>query len=204
MSAILARMADEKPIRRSARAREAILEAALRLTKEQGYEKMTMEGIAKTAGVGKQTIYRWWPSKAAVLQEAINEEVGTATDFPDTGDILADLRTQMGGVASLLVNERVKPYFQGLIAAAQSDPKVAESFLANIIDPRVEPCLKRLERAVEQGQIRDDVDLTEVVELLYAPLYYRMLLHTRPVTVEQTEHILDLVFSGLAPKPETT
>ncbi len=195
-------MADDKPIRRSARAREAILEAALQLTSEQGYERMTMEGIAKRAGVGKQTIYRWWPSKAAVLQEAINEQVGSATDFPDTGDIMADLGTQMRGVASLFVDERVKPYFQGLIAAAQSDPKVSESFLANIIYPRVQPCIKRLERAVEQGQVRDDVDLSEVVELIYAPLYYRLLLQTRPVTVGQTERILEVAFSGLAPKPE--
>jgi AcrR family transcriptional regulator len=193
-------MADEKPVRRSARARDAILEAALQLCMEQGYEGMTMEGIAKLAGVGKQTIYRWWPSKAAVLQEAMNNQVRGATDFPDTGDIKADLRTQMREVARLFTSERFGPYFRGLIAAAQSDAGVAESMVATIIEPRRQACYERLERAVEQGQIREDVDLDEVIELLYAPLYYRKLLHTSAVTLDQVDDILDLAFAGIAPK----
>src|SRR5947208_4645148 len=112
------------PERRSERARTAILDAAFALCGEQGYAATTMEGIAKLAGVGKQTIYRWWPSKAAVLQEALNEEVGTITDFPDTGDVVADLRTQMTGVAKLFASEEFSAYPRGLIAAAQTDPQI--------------------------------------------------------------------------------
>jgi AcrR family transcriptional regulator len=188
------------PERRSERARAAILEAALTLCREQGYAATTMEGIAKRAGVGKQTIYRWWPSKAAVLQEALNESVGATIDFPDTGDVVADLRSQMATVAGLLTSDTFSPYTRGLIVAAQNDPHIARSLVDDFIEPRVRACRQRLESAVKQGQLRADVDLDDVVELLYAPLYYRMLLHTRPITPQQVDHILDLAFTGLTPR----
>lgn len=191
-------MSTPNPERRSERARQAILDAALDLCREENFARTTMEGIAKRAGVGKQTIYRWWPSKGAVVQEALNEAVGRATDFPDTGDIVADLRTQMTGVARLFSSSDFSPYPR-LIAAAQDDPDLAKSLLENMIGPRVEACRKRLERAQEQGQLRADVDLNDVVELLYGPLYYRLLLKTRPITTEQVPQLLDLLFAGLEP-----
>ena len=187
------------PERRSERSRTAILAAALELCQELGFARTTMEGIARRAGVGKQTIYRWWPSKAAVVQEALNERIGAQTDFPDSGDIVADLRTQMTAVAKVLASQEFTPYARGLIAAGQNDPDVSRSVLDNIIEPRVRACADRLKRAQEQGQLRADVDLHDVVELLYAPLYYRLLLHTRPITVEQVDTILDLAFAGLTP-----
>jgi AcrR family transcriptional regulator len=187
------------PERRSERARTAILRAALELCRELGYPKATMEGIAKRAGVGKQTIYRWWPSKAAVVQEALNEQAGTATDFPYTGDVIADLRSQMRNVARLFTSDEFSPYGRGLIAAAQTDDALAESVLETMIRPRFNACRKRLELARDDGQLRADVDLDDVVELLYAPLYYRLLLRTRPVTQQQVDDVLELAFAGLRP-----
>jgi AcrR family transcriptional regulator len=184
--------------RRSERARQAILEAALDLCREQGLGRTTMEEIAKRARVGKQTIYRWWPSKAAVVQEALNERAGTITDFPDTGDLLADLHNQMTGVAGLLTSPQFAPYIS-LIAAAQDDPGVAKSFLESIVQPRVRAGRERLRRAQQQGQLRSDVDPDDVIELLYAPLYYRLLLRTRPITSQQVSDILNLAFTGLDP-----
>ena len=157
-----------------------------------------MEEIAKRARVGKQTIYRWWPSKAAVVLEAVNEAAGTATDFPDTGDLLADLRTQMTGVVTLLTNPQFAPYLS-LIAAGRDDPDVAKSVLETIVKPRVRAGGERLRRAQKQGQLRPDVDPDDVIELLYAPLYYRALLHTRPLTVQQVDETLRLAFTGLDP-----
>jgi AcrR family transcriptional regulator len=189
-------MPEPNPERRSERARHAILSAAVELCLEQGFAKVTMEGIAKQAGVGKQTIYRWWPSKAAVLQEALNERVGARTDFSDTGDVRKDLRTQMNGVVRLFTSEAFAPYV-GLIAAAQSDPELAKSLVASLVEPRVRACRKRLEKAQEQGEIRQGVDLEAAVEMLYGPLYYRLLLHTRPPSTAQVKAILELAFDGL-------
>ena len=90
------------PERRSDRARKAILAAALELSRDPGFEATSVEAIARRAGVGKQTIYRWWPSKGAVVLEALNEQAGATLAFPDTGDVVADLRTQMSDVAKIL------------------------------------------------------------------------------------------------------
>jgi AcrR family transcriptional regulator len=186
--------------RRSERARQAILDAALELCQDQLYSGLTMEGIAKRAGVGKQTIYRWWPSKAAILLEAIQERGGATLEFPDTGDILADLRTQMTEVVHAFNSPPLAAYSKGLIAAAQSDPEIAASVVEVIIKPRVDLCIDRLAKAQQAGELRPDVDLADLVELLYAPLYYRLLLHTRPVSDAQVDAILAMTFQGAAPQ----
>ncbi len=193
-------MSGPNPERRSERARRAILGAALELCREQPYDKVTMEGIAKRAGVGKQTIYRWWPSKAAILLEAIDSRATDRLDFPDTGELQADLRSQMTEVVTLLNDPGFSAY-KGLIAAAQSDPDIARSVAEIIIKPRERHCVERLVKAQEVGQLRADVDPVDVVELLYAPLYYRLLMHTRPVTVEQLDTVFDLAFNGLTKSP---
>jgi AcrR family transcriptional regulator len=196
------------PARRNQRSREAILRAAFDLCLERSYERTTVEAIASRAGVGKQTIYRWWPSKGAVVMEALNEVVGAASDFPDSGDVVADLRQQMTAVSALLSAPDFAPVYTGVIGAAQSDPAVATALVGEIIKPRVDACRKRLERAREQGEIRNDADLDVAVELLYGPMYHRLLLHTRPLTPEQVTTVLDLGFAGLrpddSPKPRRT
>ncbi|MEU0091158.1 TetR/AcrR family transcriptional regulator [Kribbella sp. NPDC006257] len=190
-------MTPPNPDRRSERARRAILDAALELCQEQPFAGVTMEGIAKRAGVGKQTIYRWWPSKAAILLEAITDR-GTGTlDFPDTGDIVADLRSQMSEVVRAFNDPMFAAYNRGLIAAAQSDPEIAAGIVKTIIEPRVDLCIERLEKAQQAGAVRRDLDPRDIVELLYAPLYYRLLLHTRPVTPDQVDTILKLSFTGI-------
>lgn len=187
------------PSRRSQRSRQAILRAAFELCQERSYDRTSVEAIAARAGVGKQTIYRWWPSKGAVVMEALNETVGTASDFPDTGDVLADLRRQMTSVSMLLASPDFGPAYTGVIGAAQSDPVLAAGLADEIVMPRIDACRRRLERAREQGEIRGDADLDVAIELLYGPIYHRLLLHTRPLVPEQVTTVLDLVFAGLRP-----
>lgn len=191
-------MTAPNPQRRSERSRQAILTAALQLCQEQGFALTTVEAIAKRAGVGKQTIYRWWPSKGAVVLDALLETVQTSAEFPDTGDVVADLRTQMTAVAQALSGAELPPMLQGLIAAAQTDPDLAATVLQVLIEPRSAACRKRLERAREQGQLRAEVEPADIVELLYAPFYYRLLLNTRPITTDQVDTVLDLAFAGVA------
>src|SRR4051794_3784674 len=181
--------------RRNAESRRAILRAAVAEASEKGLENTTIEGIAARAGVGKGTIYRWWRSKAAVVLEALEEEAGhpgRGGTFPDTGDLRADLRTQMRGVVRAMRMPAFATY-RGLIAAAQSDPDVARAVLESLVRPRVEACLDRLRRAKESGQLDAGTDLEALVEVLYGPLYYRLLLQTRPVSNAQVDSILDLV-----------
>ena len=185
------------PARRNERSRRAILAAAIALIGEQGYEQVSIEAIAKRAGVGKQTIYRWWPSKGAVVLEALDDSLATVVDFPDTGDLVEDLRTQMKGVTQLLGSTEVGRVYRGLIAAAQSDPELSRAHLDQVIEPANVACRERLAHAAERGELRPDADRQAMIDLLWGAIYYRLLLHTRPLEPEQIDAALDIAFEGL-------
>jgi AcrR family transcriptional regulator len=182
--------------RRNPRAQRAILRAAYELAMELGPAKVTVEAIAARAGVGKQTIYRWWPSKGAVFLDALKEEVGAVSEMPDTGDVVADLKAQMTAVVELFSSDFAR-FYQALIAEAQGDSEVARGLAEQLATRAEGPRRRRLEAAREQGQIRADIDLATAVETLYAPLYYRLLLGTAALSAEHVTHILDVVLNGL-------
>jgi AcrR family transcriptional regulator len=184
------------PTRRSERARRAILDAALALCRDRGYDGTTIEAIAAEAGVGKQTIYRWWPSKGAVIMDALNEVGVTSAAFGDTDDVRADLRRQMTSVVRLLNDTQFAPIYRGVIAATQSDPVLAQALRERLIAPRFTACAERLRRAQQQGQLRPDVDVESLVEVLYGPLYYRLLLPGRRLDRALVDTVLDVVFDG--------
>ncbi|MFC7496795.1 MULTISPECIES: TetR/AcrR family transcriptional regulator [unclassified Nocardioides] len=190
-------MSRPNPQRRNAASHRAILEAAWAEVLEKGYEGLTIEGIAARAGVGKQTLYRWWPSKAAVLLEAVNARTQQTSTFPDTGDVVADLGGQLAGVATFLADEGGTVH-RALLAGAQSDPSLASELRRQIIEPRTHACVERLVEAQAAGQIRADVDPLDIVELVYAPLYYRMILGTRPLSAIDARQQLQRILDGLA------
>lgn len=187
------------PTRRNERSRRAILEATIALIGELGYDQVSIEAIARRAGVGKQTIYRWWPSKGAVALEALADSLATVVNFPDTGDIVEDLRTQMRGVTDLLGSTAVGPVYQGLVAAAQSDPALSRAHLEQLILPATVAGHERLARAKARGEIRADADPQELIDMLYGAIYYRLLLHTRPLERDQIDAALDIAFGGVRP-----
>jgi AcrR family transcriptional regulator len=187
--------------RRSQRAHEAILDAAYELALDRGAAKVTIEAIAARAGVGKQTIYRWWPSKGALLLDVLIDKVGAVSEMPDTGDIEADLKTQMIAVTELFQSDFAR-FYTGLIAEAQSDDAVARGLAEQLLDRADGPRRQRLEKAQRDGQLRGDIDVTAAVETLYAPLYYRMLVRTAPLSVDHVHALLDVAFDGLRPEAE--
>jgi AcrR family transcriptional regulator len=184
------------PSRRSDESRRAILAAALELVGDAGYENVALEAIARHAGVGKQTIYRWWPSKGAVMLEALDDSLSRVVDFPDTGDVRADLRTQMVGVTKLFRSAAVRRVYQGLVAAAQSDAALSAAHLEQVIAPATVACHARLERAKAGGELRADLDVQTFIDLLYGAIYYRLLLHTRPLAEDQIDAALSIAFDG--------
>jgi AcrR family transcriptional regulator len=185
------------PTRRNEHSRRAILAATIALIGEHGYENVSIEAIARRAGCGKQTIYRWWPSKGAVVLEALKDSLSSVVDFPDTGDIVEDLRTQMKGVTQQLASTAVGPLYQGLLAAAQSDAAVSRAHLEQVIQPATVACHARIALAQERGEMRSDVDPQTLIDLLYGAIYYRLLLHTRPLEPEQIDAALETVSDGL-------
>src|SRR5438105_13230411 len=107
--------------RRRESSRLAILDAVLALCREEGYAKLSVEAIAARAGAGKGTIYRWWPSKGAVLLEALDREAAVAAAFPDTGDLVADVRSTISDVVRFQADPNLGRPLAALVAEAQQD-----------------------------------------------------------------------------------
>lgn len=148
----------------------------MELCTEKGYGRVTVEAIAARAGVSKKTIYRWWPSKGAVLLEAFTEALVGATPFVDTGDIAADLRTHINSAVKLMSSPPYGPAYAGILSEMHHDDDLAVAVREQLVDPRVERAVGRLRRAQEQGQIPEGADLPLAVEMLYGPVYYRHVL----------------------------
>ena len=175
------------------------MDAALGLCAEQGYGSVTVEAIAARAGVSKKTIYRWWPTKGAVVLEALHESSGDDISVPDSGDIVADIQTQL----ELLSEFMTGPYggaYIGLIAESQHDERLARALADQFIQPRNDVTIARLRTAQEQHQLAGDADLPLLVEQLYGPIHYRVLLHLGPNT---RNSIRSLVTHALGPLQPT-
>lgn len=184
-------------LRRSESSRRATLEAALDLCTERGYGRVTIEAIAARAGVSKKTIYRWWPSKSAVLLEAFTERLVTATPFTDTGDIAKDLRTHITGAVDVLAVPPFGPAYAGILSEIHHDDELAETVRTQLIEPRFEEAVDRLRSAQAQGQIPPDADLHLAVEMLYGPVYYRHVLRKPMQDAEAVGKLVDHVLRSL-------
>lgn len=147
---------------RSTAAREAILDATSRLFHAQGYDRLTIEGIAKEAGVGKQTIYRWWPSRGALIADCLVDGRLIPVDFvvPDTGDLLADVETWLRSVLSILDAPQGDALLRSLVAAAADDADVGVHLSESL---GVEQHLsERLRGGIRDGQLPADAPVAQI------------------------------------------
>jgi len=183
---------------RSESARQAILGAANDLLVRDGFAAVTMEAIAAEAGVGKATLYRWWPGKAAVVMDAFLAATGPCAPFPDTGCLVEDLRGQMRALAQAF-SGRAGTVMRGVLAEAQSDPEAAEAFRTRYLAPRRAETRRVLERARSRGQICPHADLETAADALYGPLYYRLTAGHAPLDAAFVDALLSLIFQGLRP-----
>jgi AcrR family transcriptional regulator len=187
------------PARRNEHSRQAILTATADLLAEVGYTKLAVEAIAARAGVGKQTIYRWWPDKGALVLDAyfalVGAEQGLA--FPDSGDLETDLRLALGSTVDSLADPVYEQRYRALLTAIQDDPKLAAAMLDRLLKPWLEATTQRLHAARQEGQIRKDVDLDVAAELLYGPIYYRWLLRTGPLSRQYVDALVAMALRAL-------
>ncbi|MFE2174113.1 TetR/AcrR family transcriptional regulator [Kitasatospora sp. NPDC059462] len=190
------------PSRRSEQSRTAILTAAAGLVAEIGFGKLTIEKIAARAGVGKQTIYRWWPSKGAVVFDAFlaaNENASGSLALPDTGDLGEDLRTVLRLTALELADPAFNRTGRALTAEVLTDPDLLREYRERLLDPLLEVTRDRLRAAREAGQLRADADLDLAVELLYGPLYYRWLHGLGPLDAGYADRVVTALLGALGP-----
>ncbi|UBU08288.1 TetR/AcrR family transcriptional regulator [Nonomuraea gerenzanensis] len=191
------------PARRSERSRQAILGAARELVSEAGYAKVSIEAIAARAGVGKQTIYRWWPSKGAVVFDAFLALSEAGADggmaLPDTGDIEADLKLVMRATVAEFADPAFEAPIRALNTEIINDPALAAQYRERLAGPVDEAKKDRLRSAQRAGQIAADADLDLALEILYAPLYQRWLHRSGPLTPEYADALVDLFLKAVRP-----
>ncbi|WP_433378370.1 TetR/AcrR family transcriptional regulator [Actinoplanes sp. CA-142083] len=167
---------------RSEQARVAVLEAADDLLVEHGFAKLTVEAIAQRAGVAKQTIYRWWPSKTDILLEAFLTDAAEELTPPDTGDLAADLAGHLSALATFLTASDAGAVFRALTAESLHDPRLAARLRAEHLSAQRARDRLPLERAVARGDLPAGADLDAMVDRLVGPLYYRALVTGEEIT----------------------
>lgn len=175
-------MAERQPSRRSEASRRAILDATLALMRDGGVAALSMEAIAAKAGVGKTTIYRWWPSKGVVAVDALLEAASPGRRFPAHGDdVWADLTNLLAGIARLMADREFGPHFAGVLALAQLDPDAAAAFRERIFGPTRVEYHRRLADMRERGEL--DADPDDLLDMAFGPIWFRLL--TRPDRIDR-------------------
>jgi AcrR family transcriptional regulator len=175
---------------RSEEARTAVLQAADDLLAERGFASVTIEGIAARAGVAKQTIYRWWDSKADILFEALAVDADEHFTPPDHGELGSDLRDHLRQLATFLTATDAGAVCQALAGQAQLDPAVAARFEAEFLARQRERDRAPFLRARRRGDLAPGADIDLAIDELVGPIYYRVLVTRQGVPPEFTDALV--------------
>ncbi len=163
------------PHRRDEQARLAVLHAADDLLVERGFGGVTMEGIAARAGVAKQTIYRWWPSKVEILLDTLIEDAGRQLSIEGTGSVVEGTRRYLRRLARFLTNDPAGKVLLALIGEAQHDPETARAFHERYLEPQRQREREMLRRGVDCGELSVELDIDATLDALCGPILYRAL-----------------------------
>src|ERR1700728_2929633 len=178
---------------RSEKAHKAILGAAAELLLERGLAAVSMDAVAEQAGVSKATIYRWWPTKETLALDALYTEWAAAAPDPrDTGSLRGDLLALLRPWARLVSRRPYARVIAGLITQAQTDPAFAAQYQERIIQPRRDQAREIFRRAIKRGEIPADTKVEVALDLLYGPLYHRLLHGHAPLNDRFVREAIDM------------
>ncbi|MFF9639925.1 TetR/AcrR family transcriptional regulator [Kitasatospora aureofaciens] len=182
--------------RRNEAAHRAILDAALRLLADSDGTPVTIDAIARTAGVGKQTVYRWWPSKGAVLLDALTDRADQdVSDQPDTGSLRTDLRAFIETTFDAAQRSTTASALRTVVREAARDPHLAE-LMQTFTATRRTALHELLARGRERGELDGDADLDLIVDQVYGLFWYRFLLGHAPLDAAAAERLAATLTEG--------
>ena len=182
---------------RSEDSHEAILDAVLELLNQEGYSALTIEGVARHAGVGKQTIYRWWKCKAELVLEAYANHAASKLPTPEKGSLRADLEWFFCAAFKRLTDIS-GPTMRGLMADAVYDPEFLEILREVLIAKRRAVLLQVLESGRARGELKPDADLDVMIDLLFGALWYRLLVQHAKLDSRFAKQLVASVLDGFA------
>ena len=183
---------------RSAKAHEAILKAAAGLLLEHGLAAVSMDAVAARAGVSKATIYRWWPTKETLALDALYADWALAAPVPkDTGSLRGDLIELLSPWVRLVAAQPYARVIAALLANTRTDPAFAAEYRRRVIEPRRDQAREIFRRAIERGEVPADLDLEVALDLIYGPLYLRLLQDHAPLDDGFVRAAIDMVIAGV-------
>lgn len=180
-----------------AEVRSDVLTTAARLLLEEGLQAVTFERIARESGASKTTLYKWWPSPGALAAEAYFTQSRPHLEFPDTGDLRADLVAQLTSFTRFMTDGGAGKPISELIGAAQMDSDLAEAWSRTYALPRRELARRRLTAAQRAGQLRAEADLDIIIDQLWGACYHRLLVLKVPLADLDVERLVAHTLYGV-------
>lgn len=185
---------------RSEKARKAIMDAAAELLLARGLSAVSMDAVAERARVSKATIYRWWPTKESLALDALYTEWAAVQPGPrDTGTLRGDLLALLRPWSRLATSKPYGRVIAALVTEAQTDPVFAAEYRRRVVEPRRDQARAVFHRAIERGEIPPGTKVEVAIDLLYGPLYHRLLHGHAPLSDRFVRDVVDLALAGLQP-----
>jgi AcrR family transcriptional regulator len=182
---------------RSTASRARILAATNALLESTPPSALAVEAIAARARVGKQTIYKWWGGKSALVMEASLESLNTNVYADDSGDAQRDLRSFLKRSARTLRETQTGRTLAALIAEAQHDPAFARAFRERFLAVRREPVRTVLRRGIARGEVLEDLDIELFIDLVFGAFWHRLLSGRAPVNERFAEQVVNLMWPAI-------
>jgi len=183
---------------RSEQAHLSILRSTLELLGKNGFSELNIEAVAAHAGVGKATVYRWWPNKAALIADAFASSTTRKLHFPDTGSVCTDMSQQMRQLIKVFRGRRGR-IVSAILGGGQSDPDLIAAFRERFLWPRRQEAYATLRRGIARGELRKDVDMDLLLDSLYGPIYMRFLIKHDKLTPDFVDGLCEVVLGGARP-----
>ncbi len=182
---------------RSSEADQAILQTTLQLLVEQGYDAMSMEGVAAAAGVGKTTIYRRYPGKRELVVAAVSSLANTLETYADSGDVRADLYKFVGQFHRILKARNLYSMLGTVLVKEREDPELIELFRSLVIYPRMEAMSDILRRGIERGDVRSDIQVEVITQMIAGSIFARHIAG-QAEDDQWLQSVIDAIWLGIA------
>ena len=183
---------------RSEQARQAILRSTLKVLGANGFSRFTIEDVAARARVGKATVYRWWPNKAALIADAFARSTTRKLRFPDTGSLATDMSRQMRQLVKIFCSRQGR-IVSAILAAGQSDKEVIAAFRDRFLWPRRREAYATLQRGISRRELSPKIDPDLLLDSLYGPIYMRFLIGHGRLSSNFVDRLSSLVLGGAKP-----
>ncbi|WNS44175.1 TetR/AcrR family transcriptional regulator [Paenibacillus sp. MMS20-IR301] len=179
---------------KEARSRKAILEATMMILENQSYSSLTIEAVASQAGVGKSTIYRWWEHKARLVLDTFVMAVESEFVFERNLSVQENFKRQLEALARILGSKVGK----STLTIVTENDGIAQEFYSLFLSLKRKEAKQALQAAMEQGEVKRSVNMDVVLDLLYGPVYFQILIYKKMPDEHYIEDLLQHVMQGIS------